>query len=267
RPQKIGSYESLLQTEQFLKDKNLLLFINRIEDHFPTLNMERIVEENDSLHTQAEAIRTWLRANLPTVQAVFYLNLSYEGLTQIPEEISLFTGLTALHLDYNAIKHIPANIFQGLNLLRDLDLTRNQLQMLPPTLFQGLVQLQNLHLSCNQIQELPPNLFQGLVQLQTLNLDNNQIQVLPPTLFQGLIQLQWLFLEYNQIQVLPPTLFQGLIHLQRLFLNNNQIQALSPTLFQELIQLQWLDLRANPIERLNLLLPILRQTINAVIGT
>ncbi|MEI6242931.1 MAG: leucine-rich repeat domain-containing protein [Chlamydiota bacterium] len=189
RPQKIGSYESLLQTEQFLKDKNLLLFITHIQANFPTLNMGRIRAENYSLHTQAEAVRTWLRANSETVRAITHLFLSETNLTQIPAEISLFTGLTHLDLENNAIKHIPANIFQGLIHLQWLYLNNNQIQVLPPTLFQGLIQLQWLYLNNNQIQAFPPTLFQGLTQIQDLDLYNNQIQVLPPTLFQGLIHL------------------------------------------------------------------------------
>ncbi|MEI6243163.1 MAG: leucine-rich repeat domain-containing protein, partial [Chlamydiota bacterium] len=203
---------------QFLKDKNLLLFINRIQDRFPTPNIRQLVEENDSLHNQAEAVRTWLRANLPTVQAITSLYLSNAGLTQIPAEISLFTNLTHLSLSQNAIKHIPTNIFQR------------------------------------------------LIQLQWIDLCYNQIQVLPPTLFQGLIQLRMLCLHYNQIQVVPPPLFQGLIQLQALYLYNNQIQHIDPTTFQGLIQLRTLFFNNNPIEGINLLLPILRQTVGIVNG-
>ncbi|MEI6242560.1 MAG: leucine-rich repeat domain-containing protein, partial [Chlamydiota bacterium] len=264
RPQKIGSYESLLQTEQFLTDKNLLLFINHIQNIFPTLNIRNIVEENDSLHNQAEAIRTWLRANQPTVQAITRLELSHAGLTQIPAEISLFTGLIDLNLNNNAIKHIPANIFQGLIQLQRLSLSNNRIQVLPLTIFQGLIQLRHLNLNDNQIQALPLTIFQGLIQLQWLSLSNNRIQVLPLTIFQGLIQLQMLLLYNNRIQALPPSLFQGLIQLQTLSLSHNRIQVLPPTLFQGLNLLQCLNLFNNPIEGLNLLLPILRQTINTV---
>ncbi len=70
------------------------------------------------------------------------------------------TGLTDLHLYFNEITTLPADIFSGLSALTILELNNNQLSTLPTGIFSGLTALTNLNLSNNPLPaSLPASLF------------------------------------------------------------------------------------------------------------
>ncbi len=70
------------------------------------------------------------------------------------------TGLTDLHLYFNEITTLPADIFSGLSALTILELNNNQLSTLPTGIFSGLTALTELDLSNNPLPaSLPASLF------------------------------------------------------------------------------------------------------------
>ncbi|XP_060794732.1 leucine-rich repeat-containing protein 3B [Neoarius graeffei] len=82
-------------------------------------------------------------------------------LTEIPRDIPNDTR--RLYLDYNLLTSVPANAFQDLPLLAELDLSHNELALLEPGAFRGLASsLLFLDLSSNQLATLDPEAFEGV---------------------------------------------------------------------------------------------------------
>ena len=78
------------------------------------------------------------------------------------------TNLRKLHLEFNELKSVDGDVFQGLTSLTHLYLTYNQLTYLPNGVFKGLHNLQYLYLYENKITKLQKGVFQGLKSLKKL---------------------------------------------------------------------------------------------------
>ena len=176
------------------------------------------------------------------------LNLSGINLTDLTrlQDIPNINQITTLALSNNQLQTLPANIFNGLQNLRELYIDNNQLQTLPANIFNGLQNLNHLGLSNNQLQTLPDTIFNGLQNLIGLGLNNNQLQTLPADIFNGLNSLTGLYLGNNQLQTLPADIFIGLHNLRHIFLANNQLQTLPADIFNNFDQLTVLNLKYNP---------------------
>ncbi|MEM6437214.1 MAG: leucine-rich repeat domain-containing protein [Cyanobacteria bacterium P01_D01_bin.115] len=164
------------------------------------------------------------------------LDLSGQGLTELPPEIGQLTQLETLILGKqvegyervgdrflpkvvsNALTALPEALGH-LDQLQVLDLSGNPFTTLPEVVTQ-LPQLQKLVGVRLKLEQIPDSLSQS-PQLQQLDLFNNQITTIPDSLAQS-PQLQQLDLSVNQITTIPDSLAQ------------------SP-------QLQKLDLRRNPL--------------------
>ncbi|CAK8714714.1 MAG: hypothetical protein CDV28_10542 [Candidatus Electronema aureum] len=128
------------------------------------------------------------------------------------------TGATTLELSNQGLTELPPEFFQLTNLY-GLWLNGNQLTSLPPELFQ-LTKLQVLLLYDNQLSILPQKFFE-LKNLTTLDLRNNHLSTLPGEIVE-LTNLTWLNLRYNQLTSLPPEIVQ-LPRLRELYLRNNPL--------------------------------------------
>jgi internalin A len=85
------------------------------------------------------------------------LNLSYRGLTELPEQLCELTGLQSLDLMGNRLTALPDSLGR-LTDLRRLFLNGNQLASLPESL-KDLTQLQELYLHGNPLLELPTEIL------------------------------------------------------------------------------------------------------------
>ncbi len=181
------------------------------------------------------------------------LVLSSNKLTQLPREIGQLTRLTHLYLSYNQLTQLPKEI-GNLTQLTHLYLHNNQLTELPREIG-NLTQLTHLYLHNNQLTELPKEIG-NLTQLTELYLYNNQLTQLPKEIG-NLTQLTYLYLSSNQLTQLPKEI-GNLTQLTELDLYNNQLTQL-PTEIGNLTQLTTLVLRRNPIE--NTLNPIIQRLL------
>ena len=120
-----------------------------------------------------------------------------EALKRIKEAAE--TGATELHINWQGLTELPAEVFQLTN-LTSLDLFGNELSSLPPEIVQ-LTNLTNLHLFFNQFSSLPTEIFQ-LTNLTELYLSGNQLSSLPPEIVQ-LSKLKMLWVDDNPL-VSPP---------------------------------------------------------------
>ncbi len=169
------------------------------------------------------------------------IDLSGQGITEIPAEIFKLTNLNNLNLDDNKITEIPVAI-EKLTNLTHLLLSGNKITEIPATI-EKLTNLTNLDLSDNQITEIPATI-EKLTNLTYLDLNYNQISEIP-VIIEKLTKLTYLFLSDNQITEIPVAI-EKLTNLTYLVLNNNQITEI-PVAIEKSTKLIYLDLSNNQI--------------------
>jgi len=172
------------------------------------------------------------------------LDLSGNRLTELPESIVNLTNLTTFYLSENRVSALPDSVANLTN-LTTLDLRNNQINELPESI-SNLTNLTKLNLSENHLSGLPETIS-NLTNLTMLYLTQNQLQTLPKS-FVNLTNLAMLFLAENQLGELPKS-FTNLTNLTMLFLGENQLDEL-PKSFANLTNLSALDLRGNQLNAL-----------------
>ena len=149
------------------------------------------------------------------------LDLSRQGLTEIPTEVFQLQNLRSLNLYSNKIVKISDSIAQLQNLIE-------------------------INFSSNQIVEIPDAIAQ-LQNLRSLNLSKNKIIKIPDVIAQ-LQNLIGLYLWDNKIVEIPDAITQ-LQNLRLLYLSSNEIVEI-PDVIPQLQNLRWLDLSHNKITRI-----------------
>ena len=156
-----------------------------------------------------------------------------------------FSGLgrlTHLSLFNNAINAIPAEAFDDLSKLKELNLSRNRLVTVPEAI-RALSSLQRLDLRSNQISHVPEESFTGLGKLRWLILLENAITSLPDDVFMELEELRYLILGRNQITDISKEVLQGPSSLIRLNLSSNPLVELREDVFSNISNVLTVDLR------------------------
>ncbi|MCZ6651887.1 MAG: leucine-rich repeat domain-containing protein [Planctomycetota bacterium] len=155
------------------------------------------------------------------------LDLSDEGIEELPPEIGQLTNLTKLDIGGNKLTSLPPELGQ-LTQLTELNLSNNLLATLPPEIGK-LTQLTNLYFSEGQLTSLPPEIGQ-LTKLTVILGYDNKLTSLPPEIGQ-LTKLTVLDVERNRLTILPPWIGQ-LTRLETLVLGDyepaNPITTLPP---------------------------------------
>ena len=169
------------------------------------------------------------------------LDLSWQGLTEIPMEVFQLQNLTFLSLSYNQIVEIPDAI-EKLQNLTELYLTKNEIVKIPDAI-EKLQNLTELDLAYNKIVKIPDAIGK-LQNLIGLDLSDNKIVEIPDTIDKSQ-NLIWLNLGSNQIVEIPD-LIVNLQSLELLYLYNNKIVKI-PDAIEKLTKLQKLDLGENPL--------------------
>jgi len=132
-------------------------------------------------HSQTEPIYLKLKdAKLIHPDSVFYLDLSREGLKEIPIEILVFKNLNGIDLSNNKLNSLPpAFIFDQLSFL---NLTNNKFHEFPSVICKN-TGLTKLLMGKNYLTEIPECIGE-LYYLETLDIWFNVISVLPESLAQ-----------------------------------------------------------------------------------
>ena len=108
------------------------------------------------------------------------MNASFNFITEIPPELPLrLPHLTHIDLSYNKLLELPENLPVFFH-LETLILNNNQLTELPSTIHR-ISKLRKLNLSANKLRELPNNLG-ALSALERLNVTDNKLKRLPISL-------------------------------------------------------------------------------------
>ncbi|KAJ8299622.1 hypothetical protein KUTeg_023682 [Tegillarca granosa] len=146
--------------------------INNLPDTY-NLNLKDLILRKNFLDS--------LPSSVYNLNHLTLIDLSYNLVKKLPEEIGRVVSLEKLRLDNNQLTTLPDNIGL-LHNLEELDLASNQIQSLPQTI-NGLKSLKYLILEKNQLTELPDEICE-LLELETLDITENKIHTLPMKLHQ-----------------------------------------------------------------------------------
>ena len=179
-------------------------------------------------------------------------NISLSGcqLSDADLPVNIFQGLTLLKnldLSNNSFSNFSTGMFLGLSNLVTLVLSENIFLSVQPKLLKSLYDLKVLRLDRNRLISLDRELFQNLSQLRTLNLSSNLIQTLTPKIFHSLNFLITLDLSGNDLRHLSPDVFIGLQSLRSVFLNDNRLGKLPSVIFRHLPFILDISLSNNPL--------------------
>lgn len=142
---------------------------------------------------------------LAQIQGLKELDLSNNGLTELPPCVQQMSELRVLNLQRNALEHLPA-FAHTMPKLRRLELGHNHLAALPRTIAK-MPALRYLTLAHNYINRVSVKGIAALPQLQSLDLRANWLAGLPTALASKLpATLERLDLSANPLQTLPPVL-------------------------------------------------------------
>ncbi|KAG1692675.1 hypothetical protein DVH05_025153 [Phytophthora capsici] len=170
------------------------------------------------------------------------LNLSFNALSTLPNNVGAIPNLQELNIKSNALGSLPTAV-GNLAELVSLNGENNAIQWLPESCGEHWGLLEVLRLSHNRLVSLPATL--GLLRsLRTLNLSNNRLTALPMELG-ALTKLRELDVSWNQLTVIPNE-FGCLESLTRLDFSHNQLVKF-PTTIAMLQRLNYLRCSHNAL--------------------
>ncbi|KAH8240290.1 hypothetical protein KR038_001656, partial [Drosophila bunnanda] len=114
--------------------------------------------------------------------------------------------LRTLKLGNVTSKALENGVFMGLHNLECLTL-RGTINSLQFDVFAGLIMLRDLDISHCMLRELSMDALVGVKRLQVLNLSHNNLTYVPPGLLDDLVDLQEVHLQGNQLTFLPLQFF------------------------------------------------------------
>ncbi|KAL6047938.1 Toll like receptor 21, partial [Balamuthia mandrillaris] len=156
-----------------------------------------------------QALQGWM--------ALKELDLSWNRLTELPQQLGCMTDLEVLRLEHNCLTRFP----EGLSNLHDLlylDLQSNRITTTRNT----------TEFDENKLRNLQP-LFHSEMMLESLNLNNNCLTELPASVCK-LRHLKKLYLSANQLTALPSRIYKLRESLMTLDLSCNHLCTLPPSI-------------------------------------
>lgn len=156
------------------------------------------------------------------------LDISYNNIIKIRDDIKNLPALEILHASYNNLTDISPEI-EKLGRLVGLKLDNNMLKYIPP-----IINISFLHAYNNELTAI-----QNAPTLKVLNIANNSIKKMPISL-----ALECLFAENNDIDEIPDDIIH-MTRLKQLDLSDNNITKVSVGLLN-LKQLELIKIMYNP---------------------
>ena len=190
--------------------------------------------------------------HLAEILELFFSNQENTGIRSLQSgDFAGLTGLEFLSLHANnpvgsgRTLTLPADIFDGLTSLEELDLGRNRVPSLPTGVFDDLTALTVLNLSGGDIASVSANVFSRLSNLEVLRLSSSA-PALPAGIFDGLTKLTELELgspsaAFSGMTSIRSDLFDELTALETLRLEGHNLSMLPADIFDNLARLT--DLR------------------------
>ena len=194
---------------------------------------------SSSPEQKLKKVIAWIRSlkinvslNPDEIKNMSKLDLSFRGITKLPDEIGYLENLTELNLSNNNLQKLPKDLNKMTN-LRSLNLGYNLFTNMPEVIFH-FRQLEILNMEANLIKHIP-SAIGNLTNLASLNLFANQISVLPQE-FCSLSKLERLNMALNQLSKLSAS-FENLSNIVELELWLNKFELI-PDVVSKLPKLQ-----------------------------
>ncbi|KAI8504411.1 hypothetical protein Bbelb_175290 [Branchiostoma belcheri] len=217
---------------------NVLGFINHVDDMVlevktvksiwtPKNDLERYQRRVKKGHDGRETLNLSQQgiAQLPTavldIEEIEVLDLTGNQIKSLPAAISHLKRLTVLRVDYNKLQLLADNVC-CLYRLEEFSAVGNNLTRLPPG-FESLRRLKRLRLSHNSFEIFPPNV-ENLKRLEYLDVSGNVLRSLPQRI-DRLESLKVLKASSNKLTVLPSGLFK-MTTIRELYVDDNLIQTI-----------------------------------------
>nr|XP_021517249.1 leucine-rich repeat-containing protein 40-like isoform X1 [Meriones unguiculatus]XP_021517251.1 leucine-rich repeat-containing protein 40-like isoform X1 [Meriones unguiculatus] len=126
------------------------------------------------------------------------VNLSFNKLSFISQELCLLQKLTFLDLRNNFLSSLPEEM-SSLTKLQTINLSFNRFKVMPAALY-DIPTLEAVLISNNQVGSVDPQKVKLMENLSTLDLQNNDLLQIPPELG-NCVQLRTLLLDGNPFRV------------------------------------------------------------------
>ncbi|XP_072934482.1 uncharacterized protein [Epargyreus clarus] len=142
------------------------------------------------------------------------------------------------------ITEVNYKSFQGLPLLKYIDLSNNKLRKLKSGTLYEPEQLTHLNLSYNSITEFPLGIFDTDTKLQLLDLKGNKIENINPRILEPLPKLKHLDLSSNEIlgSTLNPYIFDSSPQIEFMDFSRNDMRDADDDLLRALQAIEFLNL-------------------------
>lgn len=174
---------------------------------------------------RAACIRTLLQENQEKLKQVEDLNLKGLGLTLVPEELNLFTGLKKVDLTDNWLAALPASLGKSWTSLQELSLDHNPVSVVRRGFGASWVNLKTFSLVKGYVVSLPEDFGAFWTEIKMVNLNNNKLTHIPHNLGISWKGLERVSLDSNQLTDLPSDLSERWPELKFIRIKTNPVDA------------------------------------------
>jgi hypothetical protein len=147
---------------------------------------------------------------------------------------TIFPQMISFTVSSSGLIQIDGEIFNGINNLTTLNLTRNNIREIHSSTFEHLGNLISLDLSFNKFENFEETVLNSLKNLESLNLSSNKIFMLPKGFFAKLFNLKSIFLSDNRLVKLPNNLFAANHQMEIFYADHNKLQFIDRKIFKQM---------------------------------
>ncbi|CRX37660.1 leucine-rich repeat domain-containing protein [Estrella lausannensis] len=173
---------------------------------------------------RARCIRTLLKDNHEQLKLIEEVSLKGLGLTVIPEELNLFTGL------------------------KRVDLSDNRLTALPASMGGSWTNLEKLSLNYNPVTTVRTGFGASWVNLKAFSLVKGHMTSLPEDFGATWAKIEEVDLNFGKLASLPQNFGINWQRVEKVFIDSNQLTDLPSNLSERWLELKFIRIRANPLE-------------------
>ncbi|XP_063870121.1 uncharacterized protein LOC135105661 isoform X2 [Scylla paramamosain] len=157
----------------------------------------------------------------PTTQV---LDLSHNNLKILPRDAFAYTGLVNLQkvmLNHCNLKFLEKGSFNGVENVKELDLSNNHLRAVPSEALMNMLMLRELRISHNNLTTIPAAAFRNIPHVVQLDLSHNHIHTIETGALFNLTELEILNVAENKLTFLNASELVPLVLLRVIRVDGN----------------------------------------------